>query len=131
LPGARWPPEDHAARNQLLEPRDLIGVGRPVPLLERVENLGLELLLHLVVAADVLLEIDARNLHLTAECGLAHLGVSPLGVRRVRLAFEGDEQLPEPDGVDARDVLVELPRREVAAELPALLLRDEVAQPVP
>ena len=124
LPGTRRPPEDHAARDQLFEPEHLVGIGGLVPATEHVEDFGFEPLLHFGVTADIAVEIDGGNFHAAGERGLSNLRIRPLRVGGVIFAFEGTEELAEPHGVHTRDVLVQLPGVELAAELAALFLRD-------
>src|SRR5262249_38650899 len=93
-------------------------------------KLGPQSLLDLVVAADVRVETDLRDFERAGQRRLPELAVRLLRVGRVVLPLERAQQLAQSRRVDARDVLVQPPRVELPAELPALALRDQVSQPV-
>ncbi|MBS1122075.1 MAG: hypothetical protein H6Q90_4303 [Deltaproteobacteria bacterium] len=130
LAGAGRAPEDHAARDQALDPRDLFGIRELVLRGEDRENLGGEPLLDRRVAADVGLEVDRGQLDIVGQRRGAQLGERTLRVDGVVLAGDRTEQPAEPDRVDSGDVLVEIVRIEAAPELAGLALGDEVAQAI-
>src|SRR5262249_20708969 len=73
LAGAGRAPEDHAARDQLLDPLDVLLARLRFLEEQDVENLGAEPLLDLLVAAEVVLEVDVRDLERRAEGRLPNL----------------------------------------------------------
>ena len=62
LAGAGRAPEDHAARDQLLGPGDLGGVGGLVLVSQYVQDLALQPFLDPAVAANVAAPVDLRHL---------------------------------------------------------------------
>ena len=67
LAGAGWPPEDHAARDQFFEPRDIFGRRCGVAFLQYIEDFLAKAFFDFRVAADLAVEVDVRYLHRPVE----------------------------------------------------------------